>query len=96
MIQRFSLYGEPAVWKDNIQADPNGRWVNWNAVEPYIRYCRDQGVNFETPTPEPVHPVYTEDDFLRDYDPMDDIEEDEDDLDTFEFMERQRAKDDNL
>jgi hypothetical protein len=98
MITRYSLYGEPAVWVDNIQSDPNGRWVTWNSVEQYVQYCREQGLNFDPIEPEVEQPTYTDAELRAAYEQYDEVEdaiEDEIELDVAAYMER-HGKDDSI
>jgi hypothetical protein len=102
MIPRFSLYGDPAAWKDDIQEDPQGRWVHWKDVEPYIQYCLDHGVSFDQPERTPmILPERLTDDAVDHLRTIDDIElaedivpmdsDDSDEVtDVLDFMQRNK------
>lgn len=36
MIRRFSLRGEFGTWAGNIEEDPQGAWVRWKDILPYL------------------------------------------------------------
>ena len=98
MIPRFSLFGEPATWKDNIREDANGRWVQWSAVEKYVSYLKDQGISFDPVIVDPVTQTYTDAELraaIEQYDEVEEAFEDNDDIDVLEYMER-HGKDSSL
>ena len=91
-LPRFSLYGDPQVWVDNIREDPDGRWCNWKDVAPYVEHCQSQGITFEKEHVQPEMPRF-DDDFLLDEMETDELDEDEipdDDQDVVDFMEKHK------
>ena len=93
MIPRFSLYGDPQRWSNDIQIDMEGRWCKWNDVLPYVEYAITHG--YVPPVPVDPTPQRREDMAVSDVkdrqiemysqDELPTVD-DEDERDVFELM----------
>ena len=63
MIPRFSLYRDPSNWNSDIQEDPQGQWVKWKDVEPYLDYSATHGFVTTQPQTQDIKqlPMFGED-----------------------------------
>ena len=46
-IDRISIYHDERDKQFHVGYDDEGRWCRWKDVEPYVKYCAEQGVKFD-------------------------------------------------
>ena len=95
-MRRFSFMKDPALWDGDLVEDPEGGWVRWPDVAPYIPkdHMEEKPLVPTLKEPRPVEDLpYTSEEYAQAFEDSNDIIDELNgysSLDTYEFMRRNK------